>query len=82
MKFLKISRNASQRSVNQNNNLSIYFSEILQNIKALKVMNLQHRLVRFLSEQSINLYKSYALQTFIKNCISIVKEPIIVFFIP
>ena len=81
MKFLKISRNASQRSVNQNNNLSIYFSEILQNIKALKVMNLQHRLVRFLSEQSINLYKSYALQTFIKNCISIVKEPIIVFFI-
>ncbi len=80
-RFLKISQNTSKRTVDLHNDLSVSLSEILQNIKSLKVMNLQERLINFLNQKSYTLYKSYALQTFVKNCINIVREPIIVLFI-
>ena len=61
--------------------MSTLISEILQNVKFMKVMNLQKKFIGYVSEESHKLYVAYATQTFAKNCITIIREPIIVFFI-
>ena len=80
-KFLSISFKTSEKTVFLQNKLSVSLTEILQNVKAMKVMNFQDRLIDLMDNQSFHLYIAYTIQTFAKNCISILREPIIVIFI-
>ena len=80
-KFLTISSVTSENTVKIHNKLGINLTEILENIKVIKVMNIQKSFFSLLNNQSHKLYKAFAHQTFSKNCISILREPIIVIFI-
>ena len=55
-KFLSISFKTSEKTVFLQNKLSVSLTEILQNVKAMKVMNFQDRLIDLMDNQSFRLY--------------------------